>query len=149
MIMNARTLPISLALLGALSACSSNPPATAIRHIEVVAEDGANQAVATAIDIVFVYDTTSVSLLPKSGPEWFDRKAALVASLAKSIDVVSLQVPPVTTVDVALPKRAGKAIGVYSFANYIPAAGQPMANLTPYKTMTIRLTPESVVYSGS
>ena len=147
--MRTRVLSISLVLCGVLAACSSTPPTTDIRGIKVIAEDGANQGIATAIDIVFVYDTTSASLLPKSGPEWFDRKAALMAGLAKGIDVVSLQVPPVTTVDVPLPKHAGKAIGVYSFANYVSPAGQPMGNLTPYRTMTIRLTPESVAYSGT
>jgi type VI secretion system protein len=131
-----------------LAACSTTPE-TAIGSIQVVAELGANQDVATALDIVFVYDTTSAGLLPKSGPDWFDKKASLMAGLATGIDVVSLQVPPITTVDVPLPKRAKKAIGVYSYANYITAAGQPMGNLTPYKTMTIRLAPDRVTYSGS
>jgi type VI secretion system protein len=134
--------------LAALAGCSTTPE-TVIGSIRVVAEQGANQDVATALDIVFVYDTTSAGLLPKSGPDWFDKKASLMAGLATGIDVVSLQVPPLTTVDVPLPKRAKKAIGVYSYANYITAAGQPMGNLTPYKTMTIRLAPDRVTYSGS
>jgi type VI secretion system protein len=132
-----------------LAACSSSPPKTNVESIQVVAESNANQNTATALDIVFVYDTTAAGMLPKTGPDWFDKKASLVSGLAKSIDVVSLQVPPAMTVEVPLPKKYYKAIGVYSYANYLEAAGQPMGNLTPYKKMTIRLTPDNIVYSGN
>jgi type VI secretion system protein len=132
-----------------LSSCSSSPPKTKVEGIQVVAESKANQNTATALDIVFVYDTTAAGMLPKTGPDWFDKKAALVSGLAKSIDVVSLQVPPTMTVEVPLPKKYDKAIGVYSYANYLEAAGQPMGNLTPYKQMTIRLTPDNVIYNGN
>ena len=47
------------------------------RTIEVVAEPGANSDTATAIDIVFVSTSDAASLLPKTGPEWFARRAAL------------------------------------------------------------------------
>jgi len=50
---------------------------------------------------------------------------------------------------VSLPKRHKEAIGVYSFANYIDAAGQAAGNLTKHKNITIRLRPDHVVYSGS
>jgi type VI secretion system protein len=146
--MRALLIPLFV-LLSALAGCSSAPPKTAIGSIKIVAETGANQNTATALDIVFVYDTTSASLLPKTGPDWFDKKAALMNGLAKGVDVVSLQIPPAMIVDVPLPKRYDDAIGVYSFANYIDAAGQPVGNLTPYKKMTIRLTPDNVVYSGT
>jgi type VI secretion system protein len=134
-------------LLSTLVGCST-PSKTPIGSIQVVAENGANQNIATALDIVFVYDITSAGLLPKTGPEWFDKKATLVNRLATGIDVVSLQVPPAMTVNVPLPKRYKDAIGVYSFSNYINAAGQPVGNLTVYETVTIRLMPDNVVYSG-
>jgi type VI secretion system protein len=138
-----------LTLLVLLAACSSSPPKTRVRSVQVVAEVNANQNTATALDIVFVYDTTSASMLPKSGPDWFDKKAGLVSGLANAIDVVALQVPPAMTVAVPLPKKYKKAIGVYSYANYLEAAGQPMGNITPYKTATIRLKPDSIVYIGN
>lgn len=136
-----------LALLASLAGCVSTPK-TEVKNILVVAESNANRNTATALDIVFVYDTTSAGLLPKTGPEWFDKKAGLVSGLAKGIDVVSLQVPPEMTVEVALPKRYAAAIGVYSYANYLEPAGQPMGNLTPYQQTTIRLAPDNVVYLG-
>lgn len=140
-------LPIALTAL--LTGCSSSPPRTSIKDIQVVAEVNANQNTATALDIVFVYDTTAASLLPKTGPDWFDKKSALVNGLATGIDVVSLQIPPAMAVDVKLPSRASKAIGVYSYANYLGAAGQPLGNLTPYKKMAIRLTPDTILYSSN
>lgn len=136
-----------LVLPAALAGCGSTPK-TEVESIQVVAESNANQNTATALDIVFVYDATSAGMLPKTGPEWFDKKAGLISGLAKGIDVVPLQIPPEMTVDVPLPKRYAKAIGVYSYANYLEPAGQPMGNLTPYKQMTIRLAPDNVVYSG-
>lgn len=132
-----------------LAACSSSPPKTEVKSIHVVAEADANSNTATALDIVFAYDITSVGMLPKTGPEWFDKKAALVSGLATGIDVVALQVPPALSFEVLLPERHSKAIAVYSYANYLESAGQPLGNLTPYKKMTIRLTPDNVVYSGN
>lgn len=139
---------LSLALCLALAGCSTPTP-TVIAGIQVTADVNANQNTATALDIVFVYDTAAIAMLPKSGPEWFDKKAALISGLATGIDVVTLQIPPATMVNVPLPKNAAKAIGVYSYADYIGAAGQPMGNLTPYKKMMIRLTSDTVVYSGT
>jgi len=139
---------ISIALLLTLLTACSSTPKTKVEEIKVVAEAEANSNTATALDIVFVFDTNAVSMLPKTGPDWFDKKAALVNGLAKSIAVVPLQVPPAMTLEVPLPDNYSKAIGVYSFANYLEAAGQPAGNLTPYKQMTIRLKSDNVVYSG-
>ncbi len=139
-----------LAAVCMLCTCGTAPPTpTIINGIQVVAEIGSNQNTATPIDIVFVYDSNSVGLMPKTGPDWFNQKAALVSGLATSIDVVSLQVPPATLVNAPLPARYEKAIGVYSFANYISPDGQPVGNLTPYKKMLIWLTPTTIVYTGS
>ena len=126
-----------------LLAWSNNP----LRAIQIVAEPNANQNSATAIDIVFVYDPAALTRLPKTGPEWFAKKAALAIGLGDAIDTVSLQVPPATVInDVALPKRARKAVTVYCYANYISASGQAMGNLTGYKQVRIRLQGETVGY---
>lgn len=126
-----------------LLAWSNNP----LRAIQIVAEPNANQNSATAMDIVFVYDPTALSLLPKTGPEWFAKKATLAVGLGDAIDTVSLQVPPATLIDdVALPQRAKKALAVYCYANYLTPSGQAMGNLTAYKQVRIRLQSETVGY---
>lgn len=129
--------------------CGSAPPRTELRGIKLMAEPGANDNMPAAVDIVFVYDAAAAALLPKTGPEWFEKKPALVAGLAASIDVVSMQVPPARVFVVPLPASYKKAIGVYSYANYLAPAGQPMANLTPYKRITIRLTRDAIVYASN
>ncbi|MGN6318123.1 hypothetical protein [Trinickia sp.] len=120
----------------------------AVSQIKVVAEVGANQNAATQLDIVFVYDSNVVAMLPTTGPDWFQKKDALMAGLANGLDVVSLQVPPATLASASLPKRHGKAIDVYVYANYLSAAGQPKGNITPYKNVTIWLTPTTVIYKS-
>lgn len=143
---------LSLGVVVLLSGCSLLnlfKTSTAIKHIQVNAEIGANQNTATALDIVFVYDDNAVALLPKTGPEWFAKKAALTLSMATAIAVVSLQMPPATLTTVHLPAGHSKAIGVYCFVNYFSVAGQAVSNLTPYKTMEISLTPNNVIYKGS
>ncbi|AJK50072.1 hypothetical protein [Burkholderia plantarii] len=145
--------PARLAVLGAcclLAACSwlGFSKSAAVSQIKVVAEVNANQNAATQLDVVFVYDSNVTGLLPATGPDWFQKKDALTAGLATAIDVVSLQVPPATLATAKLPKRHGKAIGVYVYANYLTAAGQPKGNITPYKNVTIWLTPTTVTYQS-
>ena len=131
----------------ALAGCGAPP--TAINQLQIVAETGANQNTATAIDIVFAYNSTAVGVLPKNGPDWFANKAALMNGLATGVDVVALQLPPAMAVEVALPARHKSAIAVYSYANYIGQGGQTLGNLTPYRGMTINLKPNTVVYTGN
>lgn len=131
-----------------VTACSSTPT-TKVKRIDVVADVNANRNMATALDIVFVYDPAAAALLPRTGPEWFERKAALVSGLASAIDVVSLQVPPAMRFEVQMPKNRGKAIGVYSYANYVEPAGQPMGNLTPFREITIGLAPDRINYRAN
>lgn len=129
-------------------ACTTTLPPTALGTINVVGEVQANTNSATALDIVFVYDSKVIDLLPATGPDWFDKKQALMKGLATGIEVLSLEVPPMTLVNPGLPARASKAVGVYSYVNYLTAAGQPKCNLTPYKSMVIWLTPDTVVCTG-
>lgn len=138
-------LPVLACLL---AACSSGPPKTRLRGIEVAAALGANANTATALDVVFVFDPAALPLLPKTGPEWFEHKAALAGGLANAIEVVSVQVPPAAALTLPLPARHARAIGVYSFANYVAPAGQPVANLTPFRQVTLRLAPERIDYDS-
>jgi type VI secretion system protein len=135
-------------LLAALAGCAAAPRPTALTGIELVGEVGANTNSATQLDIVFVYDPNVVALLPAKGPDWFDQKDALQKALASAITVLEFGVPPATLVRAALPKGYEKAVAVYSYANYLSAPGQPKCNLTPFKSMVIWLTPDTVVCSG-
>lgn len=144
-------LLVAAALLGGCAAVEKLlgiGPHTALRKLQVVAQLNANQNMATAMDVVFVYDATAQATLPRTGPEWFAAKQALLAGLALSVDVVSLQIPPGSTVqEVALPRHYYyKSVAVYSYVNYISPAGQPLGNLTPFKCALVTLAPASVAY---
>jgi type VI secretion system protein len=144
--LTARIACIVLAL-AAFSGCGTianllpgHQKTTSLSSLRVAAPPGANLNSAVLLDIVFVYDATSVAMLPKSGPEWFAQRAALLSGLGKNIDVVSLQVPPATVIDpVALPSKAGKAIAVYSFANYQAKDGQARSDITAYRHAVVWL----------
>lgn len=153
-------LRASLVLLIAITfafvtACSTikklNPwraPTTTLASVRVAAPPGANLDSATALDMVFVYDKNSIALLPKTGPEWFAQKQALLNGLGPSIEVVSLQVPPATVVDpVRLPKRAGDAVAVYGFADYLSADGQARFDITQFRHAVIWLAATQIQIS--
>jgi type VI secretion system protein len=150
-----RLLPVlCVALLPACGTISSffskGPPKTEIKQITVSTDIAANAGNATMLDIVFVYDPAAAAQLPKNGPAWFQQKAALENALASGIDVVALQIPAASpNFNVALPKRASKAIGVYAYANYLSEEGQAVANLTPWRQANIHLLPKTVAYSGT
>lgn len=138
---------LPLALL--LAACSSAPPTTRIASIQIIADSRANDNTATDLDLVFVYDAALPSTLPRTGPDWFVKRAALEAGLATSIEVVHVQLPPGKQWSAKLSARQHKAIAVYSYPNYIPAKGQEMRNLTPFNNMTINLLPDRIDYQGN
>lgn len=136
-------------MLAGCSAISSlmpwHTPTTSIKSLRVAAPPGANLNSATALDLVFVYDKSSTAMLPKTGPEWFAQKTSLQNALGKTVDVVSLQVPPATVVDpVKLPKRAGDAIAVYAFANYLAPGGQARSDITLFRHAVIWLAPTQI-----
>lgn len=133
-------------LLAALAGCGSvnkllgRTPATTLSSVRVAAPPGANLNSAVQLDLVFLYDIKNAAMLPKTGPEWFAQKSALSNGLGPSIDIVHLEVPPAQVIDpVPLPKRAGKAVGVYAFANYLAADGQPRADLTQFRRAVVWL----------
>jgi type VI secretion system protein len=146
-----RNAPRGLALLLlALAGCgvAKSLPTSVLGQLGVVAEPGANNDAATALDVVFVYDPQAGPVLPPTGAEWFARKAAYLQKLGPAIDVVSQELAPATTVrDVALPPRYRRAVAVYAYANYLAPAGQPRLSLGAYPRAVIRLAPDHVVAS--
>jgi type VI secretion system protein len=143
--MTMRVAPILIVAM--LAGCGAAP--TKISSIDIVADPQANQSSATELDIVFVYDSASAALLPKTGPDWFAKKWDLLAGLANGVDVINVGLPPGMHWRPALPGRHAKAVAVYSYANYLAPKGQPVGNLTPYRQLTIKLLPDTIVYSGN
>jgi type VI secretion system protein len=142
-------LAAMLSIVTALAGCASKPPLTTIQTVQVFAAPDANSASGTQLDLVLVFDTNAVAALPATSVDWFAKKPALVAGLAKSIKLVELQLPagyPATSVP--LPAGYTKAIGVYSYASYLTAAGQVQCNLTPFVNVTLRLLNDHVDCAG-
>ncbi|MBI3897234.1 MAG: hypothetical protein HY308_02940 [Gammaproteobacteria bacterium] len=136
--------------LDACSVFSKAPPKTALREIQVIAEVEANQNSATALDLVFVYDNSVVALLPKTGPAWFETKAALLSGNPQALETMSLQVPPsITVAPMKVSGRRRDAIRVLAYANYLAEAGQSPLDLTAFKRAAIRLQAKGVKVSES
>ncbi|WP_415908345.1 hypothetical protein [Oleiharenicola sp. Vm1] len=134
-----------LCLLALATVALAKPRAGALRSVDVIAAADANQASATALDLVFVYSQEAGALLPKSGPEWFEKKSALLSGLAAQIDAVSLQVPPGTALPaVTLPAQQRRAVIVLAYLNYLAPEGQPVLTLTSFRHAVIRLHATSV-----
>lgn len=110
-------------------------------NIVVEANVDSNLNNPVALDIVFVYDEKlKTTFAPLNGPQWFDKKAGLVFRYKADIDVVNLEVVPLTaTKSITLPDRHNDAIRVLMFANYIDQKGQYVADLTVFKQVTITL----------
>ncbi|HEY9131311.1 MAG TPA: hypothetical protein VIM98_06100 [Dyella sp.] len=138
-----------MAVLTACSAISSllpgHQPTTRLSSVRVAAPPGANLNSAIRLDLVFVYASADVAMLPKTGPDWFAQKMALQNGLGKAMDVVSLQVPPAMVIDpVKLPDKAGKAIAVYAFADYLSKDGQARSDITQFRHAVIWLAATQV-----
>jgi len=145
-------LPLFLALLlggcGTLDALKRlvglGPQKTSLESVQIVALADANRNLPTRLDLVFVYDPVLTAQLPKSGPQWFQQKAALLAAWPKKLEVVTLEIPPLSEATPTLPKGYGKADTVLAYADYLASAGQPVANLTPFARVLITLRPEAI-----
>ncbi len=134
-----------LFLLGACSSLSGmipfmGPPKTRIDEVRITADAGANGNHPTRLDLVFIYDKSVQAALPKSGPEWFKQKAALLSAYPKKLDVASFELPPLSVVSPAgLPENFGKALVVLAYADYRSPGGQGVADMTTLKCPLIRL----------
>lgn len=139
----------AICLLGACAIDSANSPdgKSQLRQVQIEAGAGANSNSATTVDIVLVFDSNIVSELPKTAPEWFNKKAALSAGLASGIEVISLQMPPSTTLkSVPLPGNARRAAVTLIYASYLTTDGQAVGNLTSRECTRIVLTDREVIY---
>lgn len=89
-------------------------------------------------------------MLPSTGPDWFAQKSVMFGVLGSAVDVVSLQLPPGTTMmgDSVLPKRHRHAVAVYGYANYQTPAGQMRLDLTPYTSAELELGAGGITVRG-
>lgn len=118
---------------------------TTIRSIRIAAQPGANVDSATLIDVAFVYAVDGAGQMPKTSPEWFAQKDAVIAGLGASIDVVTAGVPPGKLLDpLKLPSRHGKAVAVYAYARYVSSNGQARIDLTRYRTPVLWLAVDRI-----
>lgn len=129
-----------LTLLALTAVVSAKDSSAALRQVDVSADADANQGSATAVDLVFFYDRAGAAAAPKTGPEWFAQKSAILSRLGPTVDVVSLQVPPGSALSaVALPSRHRRAVAVQLYANYVATDGQPVLNLSSFRHALVRL----------
>lgn len=137
----------TLALL--LSACFVAPlreplPAP-LGKIAISAVAGANRDQATQLDLVFFFDPGIFPALPRTGPEWFRNKNAILMTHRTGIEVVSLEIPPLTTINpVSLPKRSFRSRKVLVYANYLSPRGQPAIDITGKSEIMLRLDAEAI-----
>lgn len=126
------------------------PPHASLRSLTISADPGANSGNGTQLDIVVVYSSNAIAMLPKTGPDWFRQRAALKISLGKEIEFVSEDsVSPGEIFKVDLPRDTRKkGLAVYAFANYVAPEGWPPIALTRYKKVALRLQAKSIELSG-
>ncbi|MDQ3288631.1 MAG: hypothetical protein M3Q42_10315 [Pseudomonadota bacterium] len=124
-------------------------PHASLRSLSVSADPGANRGNGIQLDIVVVYSSNALAMLPKTGPEWFQQRAALKKALGKEIQVVSVEsVAPDEVFAVDLPRDTRKkGLAVYAFANYVAPEGWPPIALTRYKRAALRLQATSIELS--
>lgn len=134
-------------LLGGCSSVNVNAQ-NPLRRVLIEAHGNANNDLATAVDIVLIYDAYILPVLPKSAPEWFDKKTSLLAGFSQKIEVISVQIPPASaSVLVQLPKNISKAVSVVSYANYIASEGQLRGHLDTHTCTRIILEAFRISYA--
>ncbi|NOT89660.1 MAG: hypothetical protein HOP03_15990 [Lysobacter sp.] len=147
---------VLLLALCALGGCGSiksklgiGPPHASLRSLSISADPGANSGSGTQLDIVVVYSSSAVAMLPKTGPDWFRQRDGLRKALGKDIEVVSVEsVSPDEVFAVDLPRRTRKkGLAVYAFANYVAPEGWPPIALTAYRKVALRLQAKSIELS--
>lgn len=122
-------------------------PLNPLSTLQIAAAADANAGSATAIDVVWVFNPTALAQMPKTGPQWFAGKAALLAGRSADLAVLPLQVPVGSAQQtLELPNTHRKAIAVLAYVNFLAEAGQPVATLTAFKCVRIELAAVSVSY---
>ena len=115
------------------------------QRVAVVAAPDANQGMATRLDIVLVHDVALMPRMPATAVQWFDQRKALQSGAGRGLSVLSLQVPPGSTVAaVKLSPGASRAAGALVYAGLPPGSGPTAAPLAPHRCVRIMLTQQLV-----
>ncbi len=124
-------------------------PKAAVTQINLIAKAAANQNNATTVDLVFVFSPSVLEILPKTTPEWFEKKSGIIAGSPAALAVVSFGVPPSTISNaVALPAGHSDAIAVYGYTNYLATGGQTRGDISLLSCAQITLEPQTVAYAS-
>jgi|GEM_PF-3666019 len=135
-----------LLLLAQLSACSLfHHDRSEVREIKLIAEEDANQGMATMVDIVFLYQNDLADLLPKSADEWFPNRFRWRHGNPGQIDIVSLEVPPGRAIDpVTLPKHYKKSVKVVIYTSHIMPEGRMALDISKSRKTLVRVEANKV-----
>lgn len=124
-------------------------PLNPLREVQISAAADANASSATQLDLVWVLDTAALAQLPKTGPQWFAGKAALLAGRSSDLLVLHLEVPVGSAVqNLTLPAGHDQALAVLVYPNYIAPGGQAMGTVTAFRCVRIELAAAAIDYSS-
>ena len=126
-----------------------DPRNTAIREIVLEATSDANNASATRIDFLFVFDATLVNSLPGNSPEWFTNRELLMHNHAGDMVVASIGITPGTTATLELPDGYRDANVVIAYADYIGRAGQKWYRVLNAKAVKVILTESGITFQNA
>jgi hypothetical protein len=141
--LNFRTFFMFAIVVTLLSSCTvlrkTLKGANSLKEISVESTADSNLSAPLALDIVFIYDDEIASSLREMhSPHWFDSKVNLMVRFGNDIDVMHLEIVPLSPMHVAvLPVMHKKAKTILLFANYRDRNGQYVAELSQFKQLKI------------
>lgn len=150
-------LPLLLLVVTLLGGCAGlrwlgllpPKPLNPLTQVQLVADSDANQNTATAIDLLWVFDSTALAALPQSGPQWFANRATLRANLGARLAVVSVELPPGAALQsLPLPAKHGSAVVVLAYVNHLSAPGQVVGRISDYTCARIEVAAQLVRYAA-
>ena len=119
------------------------------QQVRVAASPEANQGMATALDIVLVYDVVLMPRLPVTAAQWFEQRAALQAGAGRGLQVIPLQIPASSSPQaLKLPRAAAKAAGALVYAGFLPGSSPTAAPLAPHPCVQINLDAQGLKQSA-
>jgi predicted component of type VI protein secretion system len=144
---------LSLVMLAlTLSACSAassltsflGSDRTAIRHITVQAGPQLNRDSGLAVDFLFIRDESLLNELPDTAPQWYGDRERYLIRYSALVDVQSVELVPLSVVQLPMPVDYKKSVKVVMYANFISPAGQTMTVLPDERDITISVMQDSL-----
>ncbi len=112
-----------------------------MKKVSIESLANSNLKTPVAVDLLFINDKNIAPLLSAlSGPEWFSRRQELIKRYDNEIQLVSLEIVPLSYIEtIKLPKGHKEANNILLFANYRSSHGQYVAELSHFKSLKVRL----------